>query len=77
MKFSVNKHSLWFKVWLRHALSVAVIMGIVAIVVGWGPNLISKFSFVNTARAESRPVLPTRAPCLIWGAPSPGSTRLL
>ena len=51
--FSVLKRSLSFEVWIRRALGVAVIMGVVAIALGWDTNLLTKFSFVNTAKAEA------------------------
>jgi cytochrome c biogenesis protein CcdA/thiol-disulfide isomerase/thioredoxin len=50
--FSALKRSLSFEVWIRRALGVAVIMGVVAIGMGWDTNLLTKFSFVNTAKAE-------------------------
>src|SRR3984885_4687279 len=50
--FSALKRSLAFEVWIRRGLGVAVIMGVVAIALGWDTNLLTKFSFVNTARAE-------------------------
>jgi cytochrome c biogenesis protein CcdA/thiol-disulfide isomerase/thioredoxin len=50
--FSALKRSLWFEVWIRRGLGVAVIMGVVAIGLGWDTNLLTKFSFVNTAKAE-------------------------
>jgi cytochrome c biogenesis protein CcdA/thiol-disulfide isomerase/thioredoxin len=50
--FSALKRSLSFEVWIRRGLGVAVIMGVVAIGLGWDTNLLAKFSFVNTARAE-------------------------
>jgi cytochrome c biogenesis protein CcdA/thiol-disulfide isomerase/thioredoxin len=51
--FSAMKRSLAFEVWIRRALGVAVIMGVVAIALGWDTNLLTKFSFVNTSRAEA------------------------
>src|SRR5271155_1710457 len=50
--FSTMKHSLKFDVWIRRTLGVAVILGVVAIALGWDTNLLAKFSFVNTATAE-------------------------
>jgi cytochrome c biogenesis protein CcdA/thiol-disulfide isomerase/thioredoxin len=50
--FSAMKRSLRFEVWVRRALGVAVIMGVVAIALGWDTGLLTKFSFVNTAKAE-------------------------
>jgi len=50
--FSAMKRSLLFEVWIRRGLGVAVIAGVVAISQGWDTNLLTKFSFVNTAKAE-------------------------
>ena len=50
--FAALKRSLSFDVWIRRALGVAVIVGVVAIALGWDTNLLTKFSFVNTAKAE-------------------------
>jgi cytochrome c biogenesis protein CcdA/thiol-disulfide isomerase/thioredoxin len=51
--FSAMKRSLAFEVWIRRALGVAVIMGVAAITLGWDTNLLTKLSFVNTAKAEA------------------------
>ena len=51
--FSSLKRSLSFEVWIRRALGVAVIMGVAAIALGWDTSLLTKFSFVNTSRAEA------------------------
>jgi cytochrome c biogenesis protein CcdA/thiol-disulfide isomerase/thioredoxin len=50
--FAAMKGSLSFEVWIRRGLGVAVIMGVVALALGWDTNLLSKFSFVNTSKAE-------------------------
>jgi cytochrome c biogenesis protein CcdA/thiol-disulfide isomerase/thioredoxin len=50
--FSAMKRSLFFDVWIRRALGVAVLVGVVAIALGWDTGLLKKFSFVNTAKAE-------------------------
>jgi cytochrome c biogenesis protein CcdA/thiol-disulfide isomerase/thioredoxin len=50
--FSALKRSLSFEVWIRRGLGIAVILGVIAIGLGWDTNLLTKFSFVNTARAE-------------------------
>jgi cytochrome c biogenesis protein CcdA/thiol-disulfide isomerase/thioredoxin len=52
--FSALKRSLSFEVWIRRGLGVAVIMGVGAIALGWDTNLLTRFSFVNTAKAEER-----------------------
>ena len=51
--FSALKRSLSFEVWIRRALGVAVILGVVAIALGWDTTLLTKFSFVNTSKAEA------------------------
>ncbi len=50
---SVMKRSVSFDVWIRRGLGVAVIMGVIAISLGWDTKLLAKYSFVNTAKAES------------------------
>jgi cytochrome c biogenesis protein CcdA/thiol-disulfide isomerase/thioredoxin len=63
--FSALKRSLSFEVWIRRGLGVAVILGVAAIALGWDTNLLTRFSFVNTAKAEAHlidalgPVKPT------------------
>jgi cytochrome c biogenesis protein CcdA/thiol-disulfide isomerase/thioredoxin len=65
--FSAMKRSLSFEVWIRRTLGVAVILGVVAIALGWDTNLLTKFSFVNTSKAEAHlinalgPAKPARA----------------
>jgi cytochrome c biogenesis protein CcdA/thiol-disulfide isomerase/thioredoxin len=51
--FSAMKRSLAFEVWIRRSLGVAVIMGVGALGLGWDTNLLTKFSFVNTSKAEA------------------------
>src|SRR6204780_1788864 len=51
--FSALKRSLSFEVWIRRALGVAVILGVAAIALGWDTKLLTRFSFVNTSRAEA------------------------
>jgi cytochrome c biogenesis protein CcdA/thiol-disulfide isomerase/thioredoxin len=50
---SVMKRSLSFEVWIRRALGVAVIVGVLAIALGWDTNLLTKVSFLNTSQAEA------------------------
>jgi len=50
--FTALKRSLFFDVWIRRALGAAVIAGAIAIALGWDTGLLTKFSFVNTAKAE-------------------------
>ena len=62
--FSAMKRSLLFDVWIRRALGVAVLAGVVAIALGWDTGLLKRFSFVNTAKAEENLIgtLDTRNP---------------
>jgi len=75
--FSALKRSLSFEVWIRRGLGVAVIMGVVAIALGWDTNLLTKFSFVNTARAEEHLIdrLRPEKPASVLAASAP-DTRL-
>jgi cytochrome c biogenesis protein CcdA/thiol-disulfide isomerase/thioredoxin len=50
--FTAMKRSLFFDVWIRRVLGAAVIVGAIAIALGWDTGLLTKFSFVNTAKAE-------------------------
>jgi hypothetical protein len=49
------KRSLSFEVWIRRALGVAVIMGVVAIAIGWDTNLLTKFSIELIASFANGP----------------------
>jgi thiol-disulfide isomerase/thioredoxin len=50
-------HSSRFKVWSGRALGVAAILSAITIPVDWNTTLLPKFSFVNTANAQSQPFL--------------------
>src|SRR6202451_223979 len=50
--FTALKRSLSFDVWIRRALGAEVIVGAIASALGWHSGLLTKFSFVNTAKAE-------------------------
>jgi cytochrome c biogenesis protein CcdA/thiol-disulfide isomerase/thioredoxin len=49
---SFMKRSLALDIWTRRVLGVAVIAGVIAIALGWDTNLLTRFSFVSTAKAE-------------------------
>jgi cytochrome c biogenesis protein CcdA/thiol-disulfide isomerase/thioredoxin len=51
--FSALKRSSSFEIWIRRGLGIAVILGVAAIALGWDTNLLTKFSFVNTSKAEA------------------------
>ena len=71
--FSALKRSLSFEVWIRRGLGVAVIMGVVAIALGWDTSLLTKFSFVNTAKAEEHLIDELRSdkPAAVLAASAP------
>jgi thiol-disulfide isomerase/thioredoxin len=46
-----------FESWIRRALGVAAITGILVVVTGWGTDSLKKFSFVKTVNADSQPFL--------------------
>ncbi len=60
--FSTMKNSLRFDIWIRRTLGVAVILGVIAIALGWDTNLLAKFSFVNSATAEEHLIHALGAP---------------
>jgi thiol-disulfide isomerase/thioredoxin len=47
-----RKRSLSFEVWIRRALGVAVILGMIVIALDEDTNVLTKFSLANTAQAE-------------------------
>jgi thiol-disulfide isomerase/thioredoxin len=51
-----TKRTLSFGIWIRHALGVAVITGLIVVVTGWCTDLLTKFSVV-IAKADSQPFL--------------------
>ncbi len=77
--FSVMKRSLSFEVWIRRALGVAVIIGVVAIALGWDTNLLTKFSFVNTAKAETHLIsaFSQAKPAALTSTESPAAAPIL
>jgi cytochrome c biogenesis protein CcdA/thiol-disulfide isomerase/thioredoxin len=72
--FSTMKLSLRFDIWIRRVLGAAVIVGVVAIALGWDTSLLAKFSFVNTATAEEHLIHALGSPKLaatLVSAPEP------
>lgn len=65
---SAMKRSPPFDVWIRRVLGVAVIGGVVAIALGWDTNLLTRFSFVNTAKAEEHLIRVVRPEQPVLGA---------
>jgi cytochrome c biogenesis protein CcdA/thiol-disulfide isomerase/thioredoxin len=52
--FSLMKRGLGAEEWLRRGLGVAVLVGVVAIALGWDTRLLSQFEFLNTAGTEQK-----------------------
>ncbi len=51
------KRSSWFEIWIRRVLGAAAIMGIVAVITGWGTNGLARYSIVSKAIADPQPLL--------------------
>jgi cytochrome c biogenesis protein CcdA/thiol-disulfide isomerase/thioredoxin len=67
--FAALKRSLSFEVWIRRGLGVAVIMGVVALALGWDTNLLSKFSFVNMGKIEEHLIMASATDRPVLAAP--------
>lgn len=52
--FSMMKRGLGAEEWLRRALGVSVVTGVVVIAMGWDTRFLSQFDFLNTAGAEQK-----------------------
>jgi thiol-disulfide isomerase/thioredoxin len=55
------KHYLRFEAWIHRALGVVLITGVVVVLTGWGKGLLTKFSVVKAAKADSQPFLSDEA----------------
>ncbi|HXZ33014.1 MAG TPA: cytochrome c biogenesis protein DipZ [Terriglobales bacterium] len=76
--FSALKRSLSIEAWIRRGLGVAVIAGVVAIALGWDTKLLTKLSFVNTAKAEEQLInkLHTERPVVLAASAAAASPAL-
>ncbi len=52
--FNLMKRGLGAEEWLRRGLGVAVLVGVVAIALGWDTRFLSQFQFLNTAGTEQK-----------------------
>jgi len=68
--FAAMKRSLVFEGWIRRGLGVAVILGVVALALGWDTTLLTKFSFVNTSKAEEHLIGSLGSPKPVMAAPA-------
>jgi cytochrome c biogenesis protein CcdA/thiol-disulfide isomerase/thioredoxin len=71
--FAAMKRSLSFELWIRRSLGVAVLMGVVALALGWDTKLLTKFSFVNTSKAEEHLIGALGSPRPVMAAAPVGS----
>jgi len=52
--FNLMKRSLGAEEWLRRALGVAVVAGVLVIALGWDTRFLSQFTFLSTAHTEQK-----------------------
>jgi cytochrome c biogenesis protein CcdA/thiol-disulfide isomerase/thioredoxin len=52
--FSMMKRGLGAEEWLRRALGVAVVAGVVVIALGWDTRFLAQYNFLNTAATEQK-----------------------
>lgn len=52
--FSLMKRGLGAEEWLRRGLGVVVLVGVVAIALGWDMRFLSRFTFLSTANTEQK-----------------------
>lgn len=52
--YTLMKRNLGAEEWLRRILGIAVVIGVVAIALGWDTRFLSQFSFLNTAKIEQK-----------------------
>jgi len=71
--FAAMKRSLAFELWIRRSLGVAVLLGVVALALGWDTKLLTKFSFVNTSKAEEHLIGALGSPRPVMAAAPVGS----
>ena len=51
--FALMKRSLGAEEWIRRGLGVAVLVGVVAIALGWDTGILRRVSLASTARARA------------------------
>lgn len=77
--FSLMKRGLGAEEWLRRALGVAVVAGVVVIALGWDTRFLSQFDFLNTTSTEQKLLARLDSPASQPGAMPPldGATQWL
>lgn len=52
--FNLMKRGLKMEEWLRRVLGVTVVLGVIAIALGWDTKFLAQFSFLSTAQTEQK-----------------------
>ena len=63
--FSLMKRGLGAEEWLRRALGIAVVAGVVVIAAGWDTRFLSQFSLLNTAGTELKLIAKLKKPATL------------
>ncbi len=63
--FGLMKRGLGAEEWLRRGLGVAVLIGVVAIALGWDTRFLSQFNFLNTAGTEQKLIAQLARPATV------------
>ncbi len=74
--FSLMKRGLGAEEWLRRGLGVAVLVGVMAIALGWDTRFLSRFEFLNTAGTEQKLIAQQAKPTALQHTIVSAETRL-
>jgi cytochrome c biogenesis protein CcdA/thiol-disulfide isomerase/thioredoxin len=74
--FGLMKRGLGAEEWLRRGLGVAVLVGVVAIALGWDTRFLSQFNFLNTAGTEQKLIAQLARPAAVRQSGPPAEASL-